>query len=102
MTYQDFLEKRKRSIIESTLDCRKSNLRFVDKSLNAINSKLSKNNSSGYKGVTFHPQTGKWRASIVIGGKRKSLGLYKSKILASKAYKNEAKIQWSPDLTKTT
>jgi len=32
--------------------------------------------SSGYKGVTFHRQSGKWRAQIKINGKQIGLGYY--------------------------
>jgi len=74
---------------ESTLDCRKKNLRLATKRINALNSKVNSRNSSGYCGVTFHPETGKWRSSIVVNGKRKSLGLYFTKIEASNAYELE-------------
>jgi len=74
---------------KSTLDCRRKNLRITTKQVNALNSKKSCKNSSGFRGVIFHPQTNKWRASIVLNGKRKSLGLHTSKVKAHKAYKEE-------------
>lgn len=79
---------------ETSLDCRRQNLRFIDKSGNAANSKMNKRNTSGYRGVSFHPQTGKWRASLVIGGKRQSLGLFKSATEASKVVEYKRKQQW--------
>lgn len=61
---------------KSTLDCRRANLRLSNKSQNAANSKINKRNTSGFRGVSFHPQTGKWRASVVVAGIRKSFGLF--------------------------
>lgn len=78
----------------TTLDCRRKNLRRSNKSQNAANSKLSAKNTSGFRGVHFHPETGKWRASVVINRKRKSLGLHESPQMASEIVEAERKIQW--------
>jgi hypothetical protein len=54
--------------------------------------KVPKNNTSGYKGVDWHPQTQKWRASITINRQRKSLGLFHKKEDAALAYNESAPI----------
>ncbi|WZN62343.1 AP2-like ethylene-responsive transcription factor [Chloropicon roscoffensis] len=45
-----------------------------------------KNGSSLYRGVTFHKQTGRWRASVRTKGKQHDLGGYKDEEMAAKAY----------------
>lgn len=44
--------------------------------LNAFNSEIGKNNTSGIKGVSYYKKTGKWRAQIRVQGKNYHLGLY--------------------------
>ena len=58
------------------LDNRKSNLRTVTQSQNILNAKLSKNNKSGYNGVTWYKN--RWVARIKINYKSIYLGRYKS------------------------
>lgn len=53
-----------------------SNLRPSDEASNAWNSKLSKNNSSGYKGVSFHKSAKKWQGRLRCRGVNYSTGLY--------------------------
>ena len=68
-----------------------SNCRFVDSFINASNTRLlSKNNSSGYRGVSRHLSHGKkyWRARISVRNKIMSLGLFKTKKAAAMAYDN--------------
>lgn len=62
------------------------NLRPVDKRLNAANSRIRGDNRSGFKGVSFHKQRKKWRASIGINGKCLHLGLYSNVEDAKSAY----------------
>lgn len=73
------------------LDNRKHNLRFCDKYQNAMNCKIHKHNTSGYKGVCWHKQSKKWRAYIVINDKQLSLGLFNNKKQAANAYNKKAK-----------
>ena len=55
------------------------NLRDVSKRINAINSGLPSNNSSGFKGVSFHKQSGKWSTQIKCKGVKYHLGLFLNK-----------------------
>jgi hypothetical protein len=70
-----------------TLDNRRSNLRFATRSENTANSAKRSNNTSGYKGVTWHVQRGKWRAQIAKGDARISLGLFTDAAAAARAYR---------------
>lgn len=46
------------------LDNRRENLRLVPPAVNRLNSRLSRNNTSGFKGVYLQKKTGKWTAMI--------------------------------------
>lgn len=72
------------------LDDRWTNLRHCTQSQNLINTGLFAHNSSGFKGVHFHPQSGKWRAKITYNQKGISLGLHSTKEQAAKAYHAKA------------
>ena len=56
------------------LDNQRENLRFCTSSQNKANMRLRADNKSGYKGINFDKQTGKWRARIKFNGKEYSLG----------------------------
>jgi hypothetical protein len=60
------------------VDNRIANLREATKSQNRMNSYLSANSSSGFKGVTWDKRECKWRAVLVIGRKQKHLGYFAS------------------------
>jgi hypothetical protein len=72
-------------------DNRIGNLRLATHQENIINQRRSKSNTSGKKGVHFHPQTGKWRAKISVNYKSISLGLHSSVEEAHTAYMIAAK-----------
>lgn len=55
---------------------RKSNLRFATVSQNAMNQKLSSNNTSGVKGVSWNKEQGKWSSQIMLNRKNKFLGYF--------------------------
>ncbi len=58
-------------------DNRWSNLRDVAKTENSRNRTLNSNNKSGFRGVSWHKQTGKWLAYINPSPRfRKSIGYY--------------------------
>ncbi|QQV90520.1 hypothetical protein Danklef1_39 [Polaribacter phage Danklef_1] len=68
------------------------NCRYVDASLNAINTRLlQSNNNSGYRGVSKHvTKLGviRWRSRISYKNKVISLGVYNTKQAAGLAYNN--------------
>jgi hypothetical protein len=68
------------------LNNRRDNLRPATKGQNGANRPLPSNNVSGYKGVSFHKATGRWRAYITVEGKKRHLGLFADPIDAAKAY----------------
>jgi hypothetical protein len=71
----------------------RSNLRLCTSSENKKNRGLRSDTTSGYKGVSFHKQTGKWGARIHNGENYKHLGLFDDKKVAAKVY-NEAAIKY--------
>lgn len=72
------------------LDNRKVNLRLCSSSQNKYNQKLSSANTSGFKGVTWNKNKGKWQVQIGSRNKYKYLGLFEDKYNAAKAYNKEA------------
>jgi hypothetical protein len=60
------------------LDNRWNNLRVATSSENACNKRRYKNNKSGYKGVAFRKDAGRWCAYVNVNGKRTYLGLFLS------------------------
>lgn len=57
-------------------DNRKYNLRNANYSTNMMNSGISKNNTSGVRGVNYDKDTGQWRVRIQVNNKRISLGSF--------------------------
>lgn len=68
-------------------DNRICNLRLSNQSQNTANSKKSRANTSGFKGVSFRKDTKKWQAQITVNYKHISLGSFPSKEMAAEAYK---------------
>lgn len=75
----------------NTLDNRRSNLRIATSAQNCANSRIKRNNRSGFKGVYFKTDRAKWAAVICVGGRRKFLGCFTTPELAHAAYCNAAK-----------
>lgn len=79
----------------NSLDNRKSNLRFADNSQNQMNRGPDKNNTTGYKGVSFKKREGKFVARITVKSlkKRIFLGHFLTARRAAKAY-NKAALEY--------
>lgn len=69
------------------LDNRRGNIRIATFSQNKCNSKLQKNNVSGYRGVYWRRDREKYQAQIQINGVKIRLGNFKSIDEAHEAYK---------------
>ena len=87
-----------------TLDNRRCNLRYATDGQNAMNKQRYINNTSGYKGVSYHKKSatkgrwqiqrrsaGRWQASIACNGKQIYLGLYATAEDAARAYDAKAR-----------
>jgi hypothetical protein len=62
------------------------NLRKVSRRENQWNAQTRKDNTSGYKGVSWHKKSQRWAANISIDGKVKCLGMYDTPEEAHAAY----------------
>jgi len=71
-------------------DNRWINLRDATQSQNQSNIKKLKNNTSGYKGVTWNKRYKKWCARIMYMNKRMHIGLYTTPQEAAEAYKKKS------------
>lgn len=72
-------------------DNRLCNLRVCDNTQNSFNSKIRKDNTSGFKGVHFYKRTGKWTACGRVNKKLQHLGTFDTAQDASDAYNKFAK-----------
>jgi hypothetical protein len=69
------------------LNNRRDNLRIATRSQNSQNRERQTNNTSGYRGVSFVPATGKWRVDL----KGMYLGQFNTPEEASAAYESRAR-----------
>lgn len=74
----------------SGLNNQKYNLRTCSKGKNNLNRIVSSNNKTGFKGVHFQKDAGKYRAKIEIDKKIISLGYFDDARIAALAYNNAA------------
>lgn len=65
-------------INHNTLDNRKSNLRIVNRSQNAMNRVVRANNKSGVPGVYYRKQESLWIANVMVNKKRVIVGRFKN------------------------
>jgi hypothetical protein len=79
-----------------TLDNRRSNLRLATSAQNAWNRDKYKNNTTGYKGVTYDKGRGKARAQITVHGKHRHLGWFDDPREAALAYDQAARQYHGP------
>ena len=75
----------------NSLDNTADNLRLATPQQQCSNQIIRKDNSSGYKGVSWHKQKSKWQAQISVSGKKHHLGHFDSPELAYTAYCDAAK-----------
>lgn len=68
------------------LNNQKANLRACTQQQNSRNRSKQRNNSSGFKGVTWHKGDKKWQAQVLINRKMKYLGSFSSAEEAAKVY----------------
>lgn len=68
------------------LDNRRCNLRPATSSQQNMNTRKRSDNSSGFKGVSWHTKAGKWRAVISANRKVLHLGYFESPDAAYEAY----------------
>jgi hypothetical protein len=71
-------------------DNRISNLRLASPSENGRNRCRPKNNTSGFKGVSWNPKRKLWQATIKYEGSNKNLGSFATREKASLAYNRAA------------
>lgn len=63
-----------------------ANCRWATSEVQGRNTRININNTSGYRGVTYHYHRDKWQASIRVHPNRIHLGTFKTSIEAAKAY----------------
>lgn len=71
-------------------DNRWGNLREADTFTNKRNTGARRNNKVGFKGVSWHPFSKKWRARIYVDGREQNLGMYDTPEEANAAYARAA------------
>lgn len=73
------------------LDNRRENLRFCSMSQNQANSKVRLDSSTGFKGVNFRKDSGKFRVRLQFKNNRLNIGAFDSLGAAKLAYAEAAK-----------
>ncbi len=76
------------------LDNRKCNLRICTHQENMRNRRLQKNNTTGYRGVSYASRDGIYTAQIYLNRKCIRLGRFKTPDAAAIAYNDAAKIHY--------
>lgn len=80
ITSRYVLDHKDRNSLNNT-EC---NLRLASRNQNGYNSNKKSNNTSGFKGVTWHK--GKWYSQVTHEGKKYYIGSFLDKLEAAKAY----------------
>ena len=74
----------------NTLDNRRENLRFANRSQQAMNQKIRSDNTSGYRGVSYdndlYDRKKRWVVEIHANGKKHRLGRYSTAEEAARVY----------------
>jgi hypothetical protein len=72
---------------QETLNNQRSNLRLATRAQNAVNSRLRSDNSSGFRGVSWHKAANKWISQLRChDAKFKLIGFFTNKIEAARAW----------------
>lgn len=82
MFYGEWPEHKIDRINRVRSDNRPENLRAATHTQNGYNSKLRLDNASGFRGVSFDKSRSKWRATLTVDKKHRTLGRFHSKELA--------------------
>ena len=80
----------------SSLDNRRSNLRFCDYSQNSQNRAKRPGTTSRFKGVSWHAAKRKWYARINVDGKDRCLGYFDIEEEAAERYDKQACLHYGP------
>lgn len=80
-----------------TLNNQCCNLRTVTPAQNQRNRGRNRNNTSGYKGVSFHARNKKWQTSIGVGRGKQFVGYYATAEEAAQAYDVRARELFGKD-----
>ena len=75
----------------NSLDNKFKNLRLANRANNTKNCRKHKDNTSGFKGVSWDKKLKKWRAQIKVNNKQINLGSYTNKFYAAVVYTRAAK-----------
>jgi hypothetical protein len=78
-------------INHDTLDNRRENLRLCTGGQNQANHRMQVNNTSGFKGVDWLKERGKWRAYLTFNSKQRHIGLFQTALEAALAYDDAAR-----------
>lgn len=73
------------------LNNRISNLRAATRRQNSGNSSLGRNNTSGYRGVSFSSRSKMWHAQIKVNGRQTYLGRFSTPVEAARCYDRAAR-----------
>ena len=65
-----------------------NNCRWTTRTIQSRNTRIPKNNTSGYKGVSYHKRDEKYRAYLHIKPKRIDLGSFLTAVEGAIAYNN--------------
>lgn len=85
------VDHRNEGSVNNRCDNRKMNLRLASASQNKHNRKKYRNNTSGYKGVTFHKRDRRFHAQIEANGKHIFIGSFPTAKEAADKYDTVAK-----------
>lgn len=84
--HKGYLPKTIDHIDRNPLNNKIENLREINISNNALNRGKNKTNKSGYKGVSYHKESKKWRAQTMVNYKKIHIGSFNSPEIAYQAY----------------